>query len=71
MNKHDSSGFDRRDLLKTSAMALGGVVLAAHSMEAYPKGVNTSSSPSTFEDYRPSRGHRGQARAEPLPHHSH
>ena len=40
---------DRRDILKTSAMALGGALLAAESMEAYPKGVNTNSSPSTLK----------------------
>jgi L-alanine-DL-glutamate epimerase-like enolase superfamily enzyme len=41
--------FDRREILKTSAMALGGTLLAPESMEAYPKGVNTSSSPSTLK----------------------
>ena len=38
----------RREILKTSAMVLGGTLLA-ESMEAYPKGVNTNSSPSTLK----------------------
>jgi L-alanine-DL-glutamate epimerase-like enolase superfamily enzyme len=41
--------FDRRELLKTSAMVLGGTLLATESLEAYPKGVNTNSSPSTLK----------------------
>ena len=41
--------FDRREILKTSAMALGGTLLAPESMEAYPKGVNTNSGPSTLK----------------------
>jgi L-alanine-DL-glutamate epimerase-like enolase superfamily enzyme len=41
--------FDRREILKTSAMALGGTLLAPESMVAYPKGVNTNSSPSTLK----------------------
>jgi L-alanine-DL-glutamate epimerase-like enolase superfamily enzyme len=41
--------FDRRELLKTSAMALGGTLLAGEMTEAYPKGVNTNSSPSTLK----------------------
>ena len=39
---------DRRDVLKTSAWALGGALLA-ESAEAYPKAVNTNSSPSTLK----------------------
>jgi L-alanine-DL-glutamate epimerase-like enolase superfamily enzyme len=41
--------FGRREILKTSAMVLGGTLLAHESMEAYPKGVNTNSSPSTLK----------------------
>lgn len=41
--------FGRRDILKTSAMVLGSTLLAPESMEAYPKGVNTNSSPSTLK----------------------
>lgn len=44
MNKENLLG--RRDLLKTSAVALGGALLVGDPMEAYPKGVNTSSNPS-------------------------
>jgi len=40
--------FDRREILKTSAMVLGSTLLATESMGAYPKGVNTNSSPSTL-----------------------
>jgi L-alanine-DL-glutamate epimerase-like enolase superfamily enzyme len=40
---------DRREVLKTSAMALGGALLLGESAEAYPKGVNTNSSPSTLK----------------------
>src|SRR5579862_5637745 len=38
----------RRDVLKTSALALGGSLLG-NSVEAYPKTVNTNSSPSTLK----------------------
>ncbi len=41
--------FGRREILKTSAMVLGSSFLAAESLEAYPKGVNTNSSPSTLK----------------------
>ncbi|PYX37696.1 MAG: mandelate racemase/muconate lactonizing enzyme family protein [Acidobacteria bacterium] len=41
--------FERREILKTSAMVLGSTLLASESMEAYPKGVNTNSSPSTLK----------------------
>src|SRR5215475_3061472 len=44
----DRQGFDRRDVLKTSALALGGALLVSEA-EAYPKGVNTNSSPSTLK----------------------
>src|SRR5579862_4144212 len=38
----------RRDVLKTSALALGGSLLG-NSVEAYPRTVNTNSSPSTLK----------------------
>src|SRR5215831_10341839 len=41
--------FARREILKTSAMVLGGTLLASEPMEAYPKGVNTNSSPSALK----------------------
>jgi len=41
--------FDRREILKTSAMVLGSSLFAAESMEAYPKGVNPNSSPSALK----------------------
>jgi len=41
--------FDRREILKTSAMVLGSSLFAAESMEAYPKGVNPNSTPSTLK----------------------
>src|SRR5262252_2644679 len=43
-----TKGIDRRDILKTSALALGGVLLA-DPIEAYPKAVNTNSSPSELK----------------------
>src|SRR5215475_8002443 len=43
-----TKGIDRRDILKTSALALGGALLA-ESSDAYPKAVNTNSSPSTLK----------------------
>src|SRR5512147_140118 len=49
MNKNGRQAFDRRKLLKTSALALGGTLLAGDSMEAYPKAVNANSSPSTLK----------------------
>ena len=38
----------RREMLKTSAVALGGALLA-NPLEAYPSAVNTNSSPSTLK----------------------
>src|SRR5882724_13511307 len=49
MNKNVRQTFDRRNLLKTSALALGGTLLVGDSAEAYPKMVNTNSSPSTLK----------------------
>jgi L-alanine-DL-glutamate epimerase-like enolase superfamily enzyme len=42
-------GLRRREVLKTSAFALGAGLLSNESGEAYPKGVNTNSSPSTLK----------------------
>jgi len=41
--------FERREILKTSAMVLGSTLLASESIEAYPKGVNTNSNPSALK----------------------
>src|SRR5689334_11832829 len=46
MSKADRT-LSRRDLLKTSALAVGGAVLAP--TDAYPKAVNTNSNPSTLK----------------------
>ncbi|HLV86339.1 MAG TPA: mandelate racemase/muconate lactonizing enzyme family protein [Candidatus Sulfotelmatobacter sp.] len=46
MSKHQLS---RRDLVKTSALALGGGLLAHEELQAYPRGVNTNSSPSSLK----------------------
>src|SRR6266852_536862 len=40
---------NRRDVLKTSMGILGGALLLDHSLDAYPKGVNTNSSPSALK----------------------
>ncbi len=48
MNKPAPYLLDRRGVLKGSAAALGGALLSGEPMEAYPKGVNTSSSPSAL-----------------------
>ncbi len=48
MNKYDPYLMDRRGVLKGSAAALGGALLSGEPMEAYPKGVNTDSSPSAL-----------------------
>ena len=49
MSKNDRHSFDRREILKTSAMALGGAMLSGEPLEAYPKGVNSNSSPSALK----------------------
>ena len=49
MNENSKSALDRREILKASALALGGTMLAGELEEAYPKGVNTNSSPSTLK----------------------
>ena len=49
MNKNGRGGWDRRNLLKTSALALGGGLLLGDSTEVYPMAVNTNSSPSTLK----------------------
>ena len=49
MNKSDPYLMNRRGILKGSAAALGGALLSGEPVEAYPKGVNTNSSPSTLQ----------------------
>jgi len=49
MNKSDPYMMNRRGILKGSAAALGGAFLGGEPTEAYPKGVNTSSSPSALK----------------------
>jgi len=48
MSKKNENVFGRRDVLKTSALALGGSLLSGDSLKAYPKAVNTNSGPSTL-----------------------
>src|SRR5207245_4997021 len=48
MSEKSWTSVGRRELLKTSALAIGGARLA-DSTEAYPKAVNTNSSPSTLK----------------------
>src|SRR6476659_637201 len=42
-------GFNRRDVLKTSALAMGGGLLLDQPLHAYPRAVNTNSVPSTLK----------------------
>src|SRR5271170_7213841 len=49
MKKSNGNMFGRRDVLKGSALAIGGALLCRESGEAYPKGVNTNSTPSTLK----------------------
>ena len=49
MSKNGSHLFDRRDLLKTSAMGLGGALLLGQPKEAFPKAVNAGSGPSALK----------------------
>ena len=49
MEKNGGNTFDRREVLKTSALALGSLVLGGERTDAFPKGVNTNSSPSKLK----------------------
>jgi len=49
MSKINGNVFGRRDVLKTSALAIGASLLSEETVAAYPKGVNTNSSPSTLK----------------------
>ncbi|PYV47822.1 MAG: mandelate racemase/muconate lactonizing enzyme family protein [Acidobacteria bacterium] len=44
-----NSGFNRRDAIKASALALGASLLLKEPLHAYPKAVNTNSSPSALK----------------------
>jgi L-alanine-DL-glutamate epimerase-like enolase superfamily enzyme len=49
MTKSGAYVFDRREILKTSVVALGGSLFAAEGAEASTKGVNLNSSPSALK----------------------
>jgi L-alanine-DL-glutamate epimerase-like enolase superfamily enzyme len=49
MNDGDPALMNRRGVLKGSAAALGGALFTGEPVEAYPKGVNTNSSPSALK----------------------
>lgn len=49
MNNEEQRLMNRRGVLKTSAVALTSSFLAGEPAEAYPKGVNTNSSPSELK----------------------
>ena len=49
MNKNRGQSFNRREVMKTSALALGSSLLIGEPPEAYAKAVNTNSSPSMLK----------------------
>lgn len=49
MSKDSRPGLKRRDILKTFAGALGASFVVGQPLEAYPKGVNTNSRPSSLK----------------------
>src|ERR1700733_16013915 len=49
MSQKSWDRFSRREMLQTSALALGGARLSGEPLEAYPKGVNSNSSPSALK----------------------
>jgi L-alanine-DL-glutamate epimerase-like enolase superfamily enzyme len=49
MKRKNGNMLGRREVLKVSALALGGTILSEERIDGYPKGVNTSSSPSTLK----------------------
>src|SRR5271168_2412758 len=49
MSKNGRQAWDRREMLKASALMMGGGLLAGEPLEAYPKNVNTNSRPSKLK----------------------
>ena len=49
MSKNGRQVWDRREMLKASAMMMGGGALLEEPLEAYPQGVNTNSRPSKLK----------------------
>jgi L-alanine-DL-glutamate epimerase-like enolase superfamily enzyme len=49
MSHNGRRAFDRREMLKSSAMAFGGTLLIGEPMEAYPKNININSRPSKLK----------------------
>jgi len=49
MSKKTGNMLGRREVLKASALALGGTLLSENEMGAYPKGPNPNSSPSALQ----------------------
>lgn len=49
MKKHVSHRMGRRDMLLSSAAALGGALVSSEPLEAYPQGVNINSRPSDLK----------------------
>ena len=49
MKETEKQLWGRRDLLKSSAAAVGGALVGTEPMEAYPKQVNTNSRPSELK----------------------
>ena len=63
--------FARREILKTSAMVLGGTLLAHESIAGLPQRRQHEFQPFHAEDHRYARGDDREAGAKSLPDHSH
>src|SRR5437879_13748702 len=49
MSKNGRQACDRREMLKATALMMGGGVFIREPLVAYPKGVNTNSRPSKLK----------------------
>ena len=70
MSKPNQPSINRRDVLKSSAGALGAALVLGDSLEAYPKGGQHQFQPVRAEDHGHAHGHGREARTQSLPDHS-